>query len=337
MVPEATPALAQPSVIATITGLSDANDVAYDPVHNRMYVTSGPIGDVYVIDVDTNTQITGSPIDVGGTTNRITYDPEHRTMYVTDRSNNNVRVINTDDITETPVSINIGSRSEGIAYNPDNEMMYVAAPDVPGRGVIIIDTDTSPPSIFDTVSPLSPGFSAPGGIAYDSDHQRMYVTRLGEPFEPGGVDIIDTSMTPNVLDTTNGPITVGDFPQFGISYDPVHQTMYVPDDDHDVSVIDTITAPNPIVTTIAVSTAHGIAYDPVNEEMYVGEAINAPSNVRVIDTNTNTLVGDPIPVGNSPIGIAYEPVNGRMYVANSGSDSVTVIQTPGFGGTATAN
>jgi DNA-binding beta-propeller fold protein YncE len=155
MVPEATPALAQPSVVATITGLNDAFDVAYDPVHNRMYVTSGSIGDVYVIDVDTNTQITGSPIDLVGRADRIAYDPEHRAMYVTDFSNNNVRVINTDDITETPINIDIGSRSEGIAYNPDNEMMYVAALDVPGHGVIIIDTDTSPPSIFDTVSPLS--------------------------------------------------------------------------------------------------------------------------------------------------------------------------------------
>jgi hypothetical protein len=60
-----------------------------------------------------------------------------------------------NDITQTPINIDIGSRSEGIAYNPDNEMMYVAALDVPGHGVIIIDTDTSPPSIFDTVSPLS--------------------------------------------------------------------------------------------------------------------------------------------------------------------------------------
>jgi hypothetical protein len=37
MVPEATPALAQPTVIDTITGLTDARDVAYDPVHKRMY------------------------------------------------------------------------------------------------------------------------------------------------------------------------------------------------------------------------------------------------------------------------------------------------------------
>ena len=39
MVPEATPALTEPSVTDTITGLSDARDVAYDPAHGKMYVT----------------------------------------------------------------------------------------------------------------------------------------------------------------------------------------------------------------------------------------------------------------------------------------------------------
>lgn len=117
--------------------------------------------------------------------------------------------------------------------------------------------------------------------------------------------------------------------------------MYVPNfASSDVSVIDTDTGddPNTVIATITgISDPLGIAYDPVNEEMYVTEGDNAPTNVRVIDTNTNTLVGNPIPVGSAAIGIAYEPMNGRMYVANAGSDSVSVIQTPGFGGTATAN
>lgn len=85
--------------------------------------------------------------------------------------------------------------------------------------------------------------------------------------------------------------------------------------------------PNTVIATItSISSPIGIAYDPVNEEMYVTEGDNAATNVRVIDTNTNTLVGDPIPVGSAARGIAYEPVNGGMYVANTGSDSVSVIQ-----------
>jgi hypothetical protein len=44
MMPDASQALAQPGVTETITGLTDATDTAYDPVHERMYVTGGNSG-----------------------------------------------------------------------------------------------------------------------------------------------------------------------------------------------------------------------------------------------------------------------------------------------------
>ena len=68
-----------------------------------------------------------------------------------------------------------------------------------------------------------------------------------------------------------------------------------------------------------------IAYDPENKRMYVVGAGN--NTVSVIDTTTNTVVGSPITVGNSPFGIAYDPVNQRMYVTNRGDDTVSVIDT----------
>ena len=317
---------AQPSVIETIPGLSDARDLAYDPVHQRMYVTGGNSGNVYVIDVNTNTQISGSPINIGGSPYRIAYDPEHETMYVTDDGGSGpateIYVINTNNIMEMPVNIPIGESSAGIAYNPDNQMMYIVAN---GNTVKIIDTDNN---MVNPVSiPLTLGPGSSGGIAYDPDHQRMYVTRGSI------VDIIDT--TTNTLDVIHGPVTVGQNALFGIAYDPVHQTMYVSNTaSDDVSVINTDTGmnPNEVIATISgITHAQGLAYDPVNEEMYVTEflALQVPgSNVRVIDTNTNALVGDPILVGSLPEGLSYEPVHGRMYVANFGSDSVSVIQTP---------
>ena len=68
-----------------------------------------------------------------------------------------------------------------------------------------------------------------------------------------------------------------------------------------------------------------IAYDPINGRMYV---TNSRTNtVSVIDTNTHSLVGNPITVGTNPRGIAYDPINGRMYVANFGSNTVSLIDT----------
>jgi YVTN family beta-propeller protein len=322
----------QPTVIDTITGLTDARDVAYDPVHERMYVTGADTHNVYIIDVNTNMETSDSPIILPGASfpNRIAYDPDpqHQRMYVTDANTNNVYVIDTNtntQVTDTP--IDIGSRSTGIAYSSavdDNGMMYVATFD---GTVKIIDTDTN--TVDPTSIDLTPGFRIPQGIAYDPDHQRMYVTRSGEQSDGSIVDIIDT--TTNTLDTTHGPVTVGDNPQFGIAYDPVHQRMYVPNSgSSDVSVIDTDTGMNPnilIDTIYGIGFPLGIAYDPVNEEMYVTDITG---RIYIIDTTTNppSLTGTPIPVGSVSLGVAYEPVNGRMYVANSGSGSVSVIQTP---------
>lgn len=126
-----------------LAGLTNAWDVAYDKLHGRMYVTGGSSGNVYIIDVNTNEEIAGSPINIPGSgfLNRIAYDPApgRERMYVTDLSTYNVYVIDTN--TNPPhvlgAPIDLGSHSNGIAYNSDNQMMYVTALD---RTVKVIDT-----------------------------------------------------------------------------------------------------------------------------------------------------------------------------------------------------
>ena len=54
---------------------------------------------------------------------------------------------------------------------------------------------------------------------------------------------------------------------------------------------------------------------------------NVSNTVTVIDTATNTVVGDPIPVGNLPEGVAITPDGQHAYVTNLGSDTVSVIDT----------
>jgi YVTN family beta-propeller protein len=56
--------------------------------------------------------------------------------------------------------------------------------------------------------------------------------------------------------------------------------------------------------------------------MYVTN--RADNTVSVIDTTSNTVT-DTIPAGVQPTGIAYDSVNKRMYVANSGDNTVFII------------
>ena len=48
--------------------------------------------------------------------------------------------------------------------------------------------------------------------------------------------------------------------------------------------------------------------------MYVTDS--GEGTVSVVDTTTNTVIGNPITVGDEPDDIAYDPVNKRMYVTN---------------------
>jgi YVTN family beta-propeller protein len=49
--------------------------------------------------------------------------------------------------------------------------------------------------------------------------------------------------------------------------------------------------------------------------------------VSVIDAATNTVLIPTISVGSFPAGVAVTPNGGQVYVANTGSDTVSVIDT----------
>jgi YVTN family beta-propeller protein len=51
------------------------------------------------------------------------------------------------------------------------------------------------------------------------------------------------------------------------------------------------------------------------------------TNVSVIDTKTNTVIGSPIPVGSLPAGVAVTPDGSTVYVANTNDTNVSVIDT----------
>ncbi|GGK92933.1 hypothetical protein Sme01_59400 [Sphaerisporangium melleum] len=51
------------------------------------------------------------------------------------------------------------------------------------------------------------------------------------------------------------------------------------------------------------------------------------NSVRVVDTRTNAIVGQPITVGSRPAGIAVSPDGRYVYVANTDSATVSVIYT----------
>ncbi len=97
------------------------------------------------------------------------------------------------------------------------------------------------------------------------------------------------------------------------------------------SVIDTAT--NMEVATVILpfrGNAAGVAITPDGTRAYVTN--EGSDTVSVIDTATNTVIGNPIPVGASPIEVAITPDGTRAYVVNFGPSrrslgTVSVIDT----------
>jgi len=56
------------------------------------------------------------------------------------------------------------------------------------------------------------------------------------------------------------------------------------------------------------------------------EGIDSIQQISVIETNTNTVIGSPIPVESFPSVIAYDPVNEWIYVTNRGVKEFYYLQ-----------
>jgi DNA-binding beta-propeller fold protein YncE len=147
---------ATPSVIGNpISVGNNALYVAYDPLHERMYVTNFWSHNVSVIDTTTATpSVIGNPISVGVNPADIEYDPVHQRMYVTNDGSNNVSVIDTNTVIDT--------------YYVVDEVKRTVSPT---RYISVI----GPSNVIGSPIPVD---RSPDGIEYDPVHQRMYVTNL---------------------------------------------------------------------------------------------------------------------------------------------------------------
>ena len=126
--------------VDTITGLGDSPfGIAYDPVHERMFVANIGTTTVSIIDTNTNTVI-GSPISVGDAPSDIAYDEVNERMYVTNFFDDTVSVI--DTTTNTVIdTITVGDGANGIEYDPVHDRMYVT--NAAAATVSVIDTNTN--------------------------------------------------------------------------------------------------------------------------------------------------------------------------------------------------
>lgn len=136
----------------------------------------------------------------------------------------------------------------------------------------------------------------------------------------------------NIFHTLVATIPVGDTPGFPhidvlrVAVDHIFGRAYVTNRGiNRVSIIKISNDP-PLLFPgfIAVSGPLGLAVDPASHRVFV----TCPEHNRVsfFDINTPEVIGN-LPVGKHPMGIAIDPKKRRVYVANSGSKTVSVIDS----------
>ena len=232
--------------------------------------------------------------------------------YITNSGDNTVSII--DTVTDTVKEmVLVGKAPWGVAVNPAGTKVYVTNND--DGTVSVIDTSTNEVTYTVTVG------AGPYGVAVNPAGTMVYVANSND----GTVSVIDTS-TNNVTYT----VTVGAGP-YGVAVTPDGTKVYVTNNE-DVSVIDTAT--NNVTATVNVrNRPYGVAVNPTGTKVYVasaGSTANAgigSNTVSVIDTATNNVKTTKVPVGSSPFGVAVNPAGTKVYVANTGDDTVSVINT----------
>ncbi|MCX2930783.1 beta-propeller fold lactonase family protein [Mycobacterium sp. CVI_P3] len=255
----------------------------------------------------------GEAMSVGALPVAAVASADGKRLYVVDADSNSVKIY--DATTNTPLgAVPVGAFPYSITLSPDGKRAYVVNSD--DNTISIIDTAT----LATIGGPIAVG-NSPTNVAVSPNGTRLYVTNSNDDT----VTVIHTSSG-----NTTDVIPVGASP-YGVAVSSSGERLYVTNEcDDSVSVINLAT--NKVIDTIAVGDAPtAIAINPTTGLAYITNtgslATDGDGTVTVLDTATNTVVGDPIAVGEFPIGLAFSADSKLLFVANRGYDSVAVIDT----------
>lgn len=179
--------------------------------------------------------------------------------------------------------------------------------------------------------------NSPAGVAITPDGRFAYVANNNNAGIPGA----DTVSVINIA--TNTVVTTISNPSFNepytITINPAGTKAYVTNSNSTtITIIDIAT--NTVVGTIGgFDGPSGMAITPDGNTAYVnnyggpeGLQSGNADTVRVVNLNTNAIVGAPIVVGLAPAGLAITPNGAFVYVinyvdGNPGTGTISIIQT----------
>ena len=220
----------------------------------------------------------------------------------------------TDSMIDPPIPVGdkpgsaAGGKSLALAITADGRRLLVAED---GGTVVAINTATN------RLAGVQAGVTAnPRAIVVTPDGKKAYVTSASTTslvvFDPGTLAVLATLQLRDVAE--------------GIAVTPDGAKVYVAHPSSGwVSVVET--AGDSQLRPIHVQApVRRLAAAPLGDRLYLASA-ETEGRILQLDTTTDSLVGDPIPVGDFPRALAVTPDGARLYVANGWDDTVSVIDT----------
>ncbi|CAN5682981.1 hypothetical protein BH10ACT9_BH10ACT9_18220 [soil metagenome] len=306
------------AVVDTIAVGWYVSAIALSPDRTYLYVAATDIdyeaqttrGTVKVVDTATGAVLASIPTgsDQPGD---IAFTPDGAYAYAT-MQNDTVLVINRGHAVFAAISTN--ESPTDVALTPDGKYAYVPNSGYPFGYVAVIDT-ANQQKIGEI--PIASG-GTDIAIADTPNGAMAYITENGTD-GTFVVKVIDTGV--NISVDTIGPL---DIPAGAILASPDSSHVYVSTNSVDgvVYVLDTDT--NSVESTIRVGNwISSPVLSPDGAYLYVVSG----GEVLVIDTATNTVVGEPITSVDEPGTLAVSADGSLLYVTSATSDTLSVVYT----------
>jgi YVTN family beta-propeller protein len=233
--------------------------------------------------------------------------------YVANQGSNSVSVI---DLTQNPpvvmATIPVGVQPDAAVFSADGTRVYAANF---GSGTVsVIDTATNAVTKTVTVGSRPTGILEVGGL--------VYVANLSS----SSMSVFDPSVAAPVATSFAVPPTGSSLSApSGLAASANGQRLYVNDARNGKTFVFDLTQSPPVSTGSVVNGADTFpAYLSVSGT--TGYSANPGTNsIRVLDLAALTATN--VPVGSSPYGVVALPSLGEVFVTNSGSNTLTVIDT----------
>ncbi len=163
----------------------------------------------------------------------------------------------------------------------------------------------------------------PRAVAITPNGSVAYVTNEGSSAVRGSSTVSVIEVATN---TVHGTIKAGGEP-IGIAITPDGKDVYVARI-HADKLSEIKTSSNAVVASVRAGfEPWGLAISPDGRLGLVTESSNYGGNAAMVFKPSRATVGKVIPVGGTPTAVAFIPDGSAAYVTNSGSNTVSVIDT----------